>query len=138
MIRRFLIRMFVRNLAGFGRLSRDPIGGRRNAAVFATGLWLSLVVLTALTLLLVVLRNSVAPQLNPLVKRDWLCFMMWVPVLIACDQYVEALVRQLESGRIAEDIARPSGSRQMLYWLLQWASIPVMLVVMAEARSVVP
>lgn len=137
MIRRFLVRMFLRNLTAFGKRPREPVGGSRNAAIFATGLWLSIVVLTALTLLLVILWGSVPPRLNPLRGRDWLDFLMWVPVLFACDRYVEALVRKHESDWTTEDFVRPHRSRDVLYWLLQWVSILAMLIVIAEARSIV-
>lgn len=137
MIWRFLVRMFLRNLTAFGKRPREPVGGSRNAAIFCTGLWLSMVVITALTLLLVILWDSVPPRLNSLMGRDLLYFSLWVPVLFACERYVEALVRKHESDWTTEDFVRPHGSRDVLYWLLQWVSILAMLIVIAEARSIV-
>lgn len=136
-MRRFLVRMFIRNLIAYGKRPREPLGGSRNAAIFSTGLWLSMVLLTVLTLLLVILWESVPPRLNPLMDRDWLYFSLWVPVLFACDRFVETLVRKHESDWTTEDFVRPHGSRDVLYWLLQWVSIPAMLIVIAEARNIV-
>jgi hypothetical protein len=129
--------MFVRNLTAYGKPPMKPVGGSRNAAIFATGVWLALAVLTALTLLLVILGDSVAPWLNRLLARDWLYFSMWVPVLFACDRYIEALVLRHESEWTNERLVQPRGFREILYWLLQWASIILMLIVIAETRGVI-
>jgi hypothetical protein len=129
--------MFLRNLTACGKRPVEPLGGSRNAAIFATGLWLSMVVITTLTLLLVTLWGYVPHRVYPLMGRDWLYFSLWVPVLFACDRYVEMLVRQHESDWTTAKFVLSRGSREMLYWLLQWVSLLAMLIVISEARSVV-
>ena len=121
---RFLIRMFLRTLTAYDRWLPTPIGGSKNAAIFGTGLWLS-----------VWLRDSLPAFLHPQDGSDWLYFALWIPVLFACDRYVDALVRQYDNETTTTELARPDGRGDALYFLLQWASILLMLIVIAEARS---
>lgn len=113
MVSRFLFHMVLRNLAAFDRLPRQPLAGSRNAAIFGTGLWLSMVAITALTLALVMLWDSLPPRLNPLLGRAWLYFALWIPILFACDRYVEALVRQHESGLTSDQLNPPLDPRDV-------------------------
>jgi len=131
----FLIRMFLRTLTAYDRWLPTPNGGSRNAAIFGTGLWFSVAVITLLTLLSVWLRDSLPAFLHPQDGSDWLYFALWIPVLFACDRYVDALVRRYDNETTTTELARPEGRGDALYFLLQWASILLMLIVIAESRS---
>ena len=134
-MKRFLTGMFLRALTVYERWLPKPVGGSRNAAIFGTALWLAMAVITSLTLLSIWLGNSLPTYLHPQHGSDWLFFALWLPVLFACDRYVAALVSQYDEHVTTGEIVRPEGRRVALSFLMQWASIIAMLIVIAEARG---
>jgi len=134
---RFLVRMFLRNVDWYEhRLPWRPIGGSRSAAIFGVALWLSIVVITTLTVLLVGLRNSLPTFLRLQARPDWVYWALWIPVMFAFDRYVERLVHHYEKETSIAEIATKKAPGDTLYLALQWASILLMLIAIAEALSV--
>lgn len=131
----FLTSMFRRNLTAYDRWLGRPIGGSRNAAILGTGLWLAMAVITSVTLLSAWLSDSLPAYLHRQEGADWLYFALWIPVLFACDRYVDALVSQHDEETTTTELVRPVGRSDALYVFLQWASIFLMLVVIADTRS---
>ena len=133
---RFLIRMYFRNLtANELWLPKAPIGGSKNAATFGTGLWLSMVIITSLTMLLAALQDWLPNYLHAEEGHEWFYWALWIPVLFTCDRYVARLVAHYDPEATADQPLPSKRRGETLYWVLQWASLLPMLIVIAEVRS---
>jgi len=125
--------MFLRNFVQYSTMPWTPWGGAFNSAAFATGLWLSVAILTVVTSALALSWHRIPARINIIDGRDWLYFALWIPILFACDLYVERIVQQYKDGVGSDDYVHFSEPRERIFWWFHLASLIAMVLVMLFA-----